>query len=59
MSHLLTQSSAIPDWGEAAKNALESFFPQLVVSLLLLSIERLIHLARSYGFDINISRCKI
>ncbi|TWH62656.1 transposase [Dulcicalothrix desertica] len=58
-THLLTQSPGIPDWGKAAQNARESFFPQIVVSLLLLHIQRFIHLARSYGFDIQISRCKI
>ena len=58
-TYLLTQFPRLPDWGEAAQIALESFFPQIVVSLLLLDIERLIPLARSRGFDINISRCKI
>ena len=58
-TYLLTQFPCLPDWGEAAQIALESFFSQIVVSLLLLDIERLIPLARSRGFDINISRCKI
>lgn len=58
-TYLLTQLPNLPDWGEAAQTARESFFPQIVVSLLLLDIERLIPLARSCGFDINISRCKI
>lgn len=48
-----------PDWGEATQNALESIFPQIVVSHMLLDIERLIPLARSCGFDINFSRCKM
>jgi hypothetical protein len=58
-TYLLTQSRPLPDWGEAAQTAKESIFPQIVVSHMLLDIERLIPLARSYGFDINISRCKI
>lgn len=58
-TYLLTQLPNLPDWGEAAQTARESFFPQIVVSLLLLDIERLIPVARSCGFDINISRCKI
>lgn len=58
-TYLSMQSADIPDWGEAARNALESFFPQIVVSLLLLDIERLISLVRSCGFDIHFSRCKI
>jgi len=58
-TYLATQHSLLPDWGEAAQTALESIFPQLVVSLLLLDIKRLIPLARSCGFDIHFSRCKI
>ena len=58
-AYLSTQSPNLPDWGEAAQTALESIFPHIVVSLLLLSIERLTTLARSHGFDIHISRCKI
>ena len=58
-TYLLTQLPNLPDWGEAAQTARESFFPQIVVSLLLLDIERLIPIARSCGFDINVSRCKI
>ncbi len=42
-----------------ADTALECFFPQILVSLILLDIERLIPLVRSHGFDIHIFRCKI
>lgn len=49
----------LPDWGEAAQNALESIFPQIVVSHMLLHLERLIPLARSCGYDIHFSRCKM
>lgn len=58
-TYLSTQLPLPPDWGEAAQTALESIFPQIVVSLLLLEIERLIPLTRSCGFDIHISRCKM
>jgi len=58
-AYLSTQLPLPPDWGEAAQTALESIFPKIVVSLLLLNIEHLLPLARSCGFDINISRCKI
>lgn len=58
-TYLVTQFPSLPDWGEAAQIALSSFFPQIVVSLFLLNIERLIPLARSRGFDIYFSRCKI
>lgn len=58
-TYLSTQPCPLPDWGEAAHTALESLFPQIVVSLLLLNIQRLIPLARSCGFDIHVSRCKM
>lgn len=58
-TYLLTQNRPLPDWGEAAQTARESIFPQIFVSHLLLNIERLLPIARSCGFDINISRCKI
>ncbi|MEA5569317.1 transposase, partial [Anabaena sp. UHCC 0399] len=57
-TYLNTHSTSPPDWGQAAQTALESIFPQIVVSLLLLKIERLATLTRSCGFDISISRCK-
>lgn len=47
------------DWGLAADIALSIFIPHLVLSLLLLDIDRRRHLALSYGIDIQISRCKI
>ncbi len=58
-TYLSTQLPFPPDWGEAAQTALEFIFPKIVVSLLLLDIERLIPLTRSCGFDIHISRCKM
>ncbi|MBD2491689.1 hypothetical protein [Aulosira sp. FACHB-615] len=58
-TYLHIQSASPPDWGQAAQIALESIFPHIVVYLLLLNIERLTPLARSHGFDIQISRCKM
>ena len=58
-TYLGIQFPSPPDWGQAAQTALESIFPQIVVSLLLLEIERLLPLTRSSGFDIHISRCKM
>lgn len=58
-AYLSTQLPLPPNWGEAAQTTLELIFPKIVVSLLLLNIKRLIPLARSCGFDIHISRCKI
>ncbi len=58
-TYLEIQFPLPPDWGQAAQIALESIFSHIVVSLLLLEIERLIPLTRSFGFDIYISRCKM
>src|SRR4028119_849460 len=58
-AYLSTQFPNLPDWGEAAQAARQFIFPQILVSLFLLDIEHLIPLARSYGFNIHISRCKI
>ncbi|WP_199327240.1 transposase [Nostoc sp. FACHB-888] len=58
-TYLQIQFPSPPDWGQAAQTALESIFPQIVVSLLLLEIERLTPLTRSCGFNIHISRCKM
>lgn len=58
-TYLEIQFPSLPDWGQAAQTALESIFPQIVVSLLLLKIERLIPLTRSCGFDTHIYRCKM
>lgn len=58
-AYLSTNLTDLPDWGQAALAALESILPQILVFLLLLDLERMIPLARSHGFDIPISRCKI
>lgn len=58
-AYLSTSTTNLPDWGQAARIALESILPQILVFLLLLDLERLIPLARSHGFDIHFSRCKI
>ena len=58
-AYLSRATTDLPDWGHAARLALESLFPHILVSLLLLDLERLIPLAHSHGFDIHISRCKI
>ncbi|NMG07134.1 IS701 family transposase [Brasilonema sp. UFV-L1] len=58
-TYLEIQFPSPPDWGQAAKTALESIFPEIVLSLLLLNIERLVPLVRSCGFDIDVYRCKM
>ncbi|TBR59999.1 hypothetical protein B4U84_03610 [Westiellopsis prolifica IICB1] len=44
---------------KSASAALEFIFPKIVVSSFLLYLKQMIPLARSHGFDIHISRCKI
>ncbi|HEY9728789.1 MAG TPA: transposase [Chroococcales cyanobacterium] len=58
-AYLSTHLPDLPDWGKAAQIAREFIFPQILVSLFLLNLEHLIPLARSYGFYIHLSRCKI
>jgi hypothetical protein len=58
-TYLHIKSASPPDWGQAAQTALESIFPKIIVSLLLLKFERLAHIAPSCGFNISISRCKM
>ena len=58
-TYLHIQSASPPNWGQATQTARESIFPQIVVSHMLLNIERLAPLARSCGFDIQIARCKM
>lgn len=58
-AYLSTQATDLPDWGQAAQTAFVTIFPQILVSQFLLALEKMIPLARSHGFDIHISRCKI
>lgn len=58
-AYLSTNTQNLPDWGQAAHTALEFLFPQIVMSSFLLHLQEIIPLARSCGFDILISRCKI
>lgn len=58
-AYLSLASTNLPDWGEAAQIAFQTFLPQLVLCSFLLELERMRSLALSYGIDIHISRCKI
>ncbi len=58
-AYLSTALPNLPDWGEAAKLALEVFLPHLVVLLLLLEVQRLQPLVRTHGLEIQITRCKM
>lgn len=58
-AYLSTNSTNLPDWGQAAQTARELILPQIIVYVFLLNLERMIPLARSFGFDIHFSRCKM
>lgn len=51
--------SPIPDWGAAAQQALETLLPTLVLTQLLLNIDRLDALAQTHGIYIKVNRCNI
>lgn len=58
-AYLSTHSKNLPDWGEAAQIAFQTFLPQLLLCCFLLNLERIRPIALSHGIDIHISRCKI
>ena len=58
-AYLSTARDDLPDWGLAAQLAFQACFPQLLLLLILLYLERMRPFTRSYGIDIQFSRCKI
>ena len=58
-AYLSIATTDLPDWGQAAQLAFQTFFPQLLLCCFLLDLERMRPLALSYGIDIKISRGKI
>jgi len=54
-AYISTVVNTLPCWGEAASKALDIYFPQLVVMLLLIDIKRTHSLARQQGLDIMVS----
>ncbi|MDZ4876603.1 MAG: IS701 family transposase ISAcma37 [Chroococcidiopsis cubana SAG 39.79] len=58
-AYLSKATTDLPDWGEAAQFAFQTFFPQFLLCCFLLDLERMRPLALSHGIDIQISRCKI
>lgn len=58
-AYLSTYSTDLPNWGEAAQIAFQTFLPQLFLCSFLLDLERIRPIALSHGIDIHISRCKI
>lgn len=57
--YLSTRSSTIPDWSQAACLALETLFPEVVVCLFLLKLERIRPLLNASGLGVHLYWCKI
>ncbi len=57
--YLCSPTKPLPDWGEAAQNALEILLPLMALLPILAEIQRLQPLAKRYGIDINVTWCKI
>jgi len=54
-AYLSTGLNTLPSWGEVARLALDMYFPQLVVMLLVIDIKRTHSLARRQGLEITVS----
>jgi hypothetical protein len=54
-AYLSTNPSQLPDWGACAHLALQSLLPQVVVSLLLLEVERTRPLLRAFGLSLQLT----
>ena len=54
-AYLSTGVTTLPCWDEAARLALETCFPNLVVILLVIDIKRTRSLARQQGLEITVS----
>lgn len=58
-AYLSIATTDLPDWGQAAQIAFQTFFPHLLLSYFLLDLERIRPIALSHGIDIQLNRCKI
>jgi len=58
-AYLSIATTAKPDWGQAAQIAFQACFPQLLLLLILLYLERMRPFILSHGIDIQFFRCKI
>lgn len=56
--YLSTGSSQLPDWGASAALALNTLFPEVVVCLLLIDVERTRVLLQSIGLDLQLVEVK-
>ena len=57
-AYLSTATTGLPDWGQAAQIAFQTIFPQLLVFLILLDIERMQHsyLVKELTFNLTGAR---
>ncbi len=53
-AYLSTDSSQLPDWGQSAAFALKMLFPEILVGLLLINLERSRSLLQSVGLDLQL-----
>jgi hypothetical protein len=54
-AYLSTAPSELPDWGACANLALQTLFPEVVVSLLLLEVERTRPLLKAFGLELQLT----
>jgi len=54
-AYLSTNQSELPDWGACAHLALQTLLPTVVVSLLLLEVERTRPLLKAFGLDLQLT----
>jgi hypothetical protein len=54
-TYLSTHPSQLPDWGACAHLALQTLLPEVVVSLLLLEVERTRPLLKAFGLELQLT----
>ncbi len=54
-TYLSTHPSELPDWGSCAHLALQTLLPEVVVSLLLLEVERTRPLLKAFGLELQLT----
>ena len=54
-ANLSTNPSELPDWGACAYLALQTMLPEVVVSLLLLEVERTRPLLKAFGLELQLT----
>src|SRR5919202_1758855 len=54
-AYLSTNPSELPDWGACADLALQTLLPEVVLSLLLLEVERTRPLLRAFGLELQLA----